>query len=293
MLNRQRVLITLLAELGRPVSHTHLVKFVFLLRQGTEVSGDRTFYDFVPYKYGPFSFALYRELAALERHGYVYSSRTRFGLQSATADLQQEEIKRLSSSLREAIRALLSRYGQMSQDALLKHVYTEFPWFASRSERADLAPVEVPKVEPAPIAVYTAGYEGRSVDAFFNSLLEAGIQAILDVRSNPISRKYGFAKKSLRDIAEKMGLGYHHLPELGISSSERASLTDFPSYQRLLNRYRDEYLPSRKKALARLLGLVKAEPSVLLCAEKDIRCCHRGPLSSAVAAESGLAVVHL
>ena len=50
----------------------------------TTVASDPTFYSFVPYRDGPFSFALYRELASLERHGYVQDSEKALSL-AATA----------------------------------------------------------------------------------------------------------------------------------------------------------------------------------------------------------------
>lgn len=57
----------------------------------------------------------------------------------------------------------------------------------------------------APIAVDTAGYEGKSIDMFFDYLLRQGIKTIVDVRFNPGSRKYGFSKKHFREIAKKSG----------------------------------------------------------------------------------------
>jgi hypothetical protein len=38
----------------------------------------------------------------------------------------------------------------------------------------------------APKAVYTVGYEGKSVDLFFDGLLQSGVLQILDVRVNPM-----------------------------------------------------------------------------------------------------------
>ena len=45
--------------------------------------------------------------------------------------------------------------------------------------------------------LYTAGYEGLTIDAFIARLKQAGIDRVLDVREYPLSRKKGFSKKCL------------------------------------------------------------------------------------------------
>jgi uncharacterized protein (DUF488 family) len=131
------------------------------------------------------------------------------------------------------------------------------------------------------------------VDDFFNGLLASGMQGILDVRANPISRKYGFAKRSMSRIAGYLGLTYDHMPELGITGDRRMDLSDFDSYQRLLDQYEKKMLPKRALYIARATELLQSRPTALLCMEKDVRCCHRGRLASRVAQQSGLLVEHL
>lgn len=293
MLNRQRLILALLARAGGSASATQLVKLAFLLREETEVGRDRTFYGFVPYRYGPFSFALYRELAGLERDGYVEKTERRISLTPGGADLWQPQIDRLGAWQLEAAAAVARRYGRLARAQLVRRVYERYPWYARRSELADLVPAELPQPPRLPIAVYTVGYGGRSVDEFFDGLLRAGVGGVLDVRANPISRKYGFAKSSMRRIAEDLGLAYHHLPGLGITSDRRAELGDFASYQRLLDSYERQMLPHRGTDVRRAIELLGERPSALLCVESDVRCCHRSRLAAHLAAESGLEVVHL
>ena len=66
MLTRQKVLLLMLKYAGRPVQRVELMKWCFLLRHQSETGGGSSFYDFVPYKYGPFSFALYQEIEKLQ-----------------------------------------------------------------------------------------------------------------------------------------------------------------------------------------------------------------------------------
>ena len=293
MLFRQRLILALLDRAGRPVLSTALVKLAFLLRKETTVGGDPTFYSFVPYRDGPFSFALERELASLERAGYVQGCEKSLSLNPDTSRLARDEIARLGKSQVRAVDEVVARYGHVRRDTLLRTVYERYPWYAQNSELADFVPDDLPRPPRRRPAAYTVGYEGKSVDHFFNDLLASGIGAILDVRANPVSRKYGFAKRSLRQIAQSLGLAYHPFPELGISGDHRAELSDFDSYQRLLDRYEKRMLPKRTAQLRRAAALLRSRPSALLCVEKDVRCCHRGRLADHLAEESDLAVVHL
>ena len=111
-------------------------------------------------------------------------------------------------------------YHHLNQEALLDFVYSTYPWYASRSERV-ISPINLPVAEPA---VYSIGYEGRSIDAFFTLLLSSGIQEILDVRRNAYSHKYGFLSHSLKSISAQLHLVYTHIPELGIASELRKDL---------------------------------------------------------------------
>lgn len=293
VLTRQKTVLSLLVQADRPLSPTVFVKLVFLLRQETELGKDRSFYDFLPYNFGPFSFTLYWDLGSLRKTGYVAPEEKRISLCSRTRDLVETETEGLPASIRSAVADILGRYGTMNERALVQDVYARYPWYATRSELTDLRPKPALKVKEASPAVYTVGYEGRSVEAFFNHLLQEGIRVVVDVRANPVSRKYGFSGLRLGEFCKKLRLEYRHMPSLGIPSTERAGLNGFASYQRLLNRYEQAMLPDRSTEVKDLGRLMRQRPSVLVCVEKDVRCCHRSRLAEAVAQATGLDVVHL
>lgn len=293
MLTRRKTVLSLLAQAGKPLSPTVFVKLMFLLRHETELEKDRTFYDFVPYRFGPFSFALYWELGSLRQNGYVTAEEDRIALCGRTLDLAEREAEELPAYIQAAVAEVLGRYGRMNQSALVRSVYTRYPWFALNSELAErrLADIRCPK--KASPAVYTVGYEGKSVDAFFNDLLKRRIEAVVDVRANPISRKYGFSRPRFSEICKRLGFEYRHMPTLGIPSSARSDLSSVASYQRLLNRYERTMLPKHSADVEEVGRLMRQRPSVLVCVEKDIRCCHRSRLAEAVAQTTGLEVIHL
>ncbi len=141
--------------------------------------------------------------------------------------------------------------------------------------------------------VYTAGYEGESIDTFFEKLLEAGIQRLLDVRYNAISRKYGFSKGRLRELCEQRNIDYVHLRQLGIPASKRKSLKTVGDYQKLMREYERSILPKVSHIQREALRLVQELPTVLVCFEADVDYCHRGRLAEAVSSEGAMSVVHL
>lgn len=293
MLKRQKLILALLDSAAKPLSQTMFVKLAFLLSQETDVRNDATFYGFVPYHYGPFSFALYRELEALIRESYVVKDEDGLRLHPSLAPETRRLVRDLPGSAWASIDHVTSRYGTKGQNALLRDVYARYPWFATKTERKDLLTATLPSSPSARPAVYTIGYEGNSVDGFFDRMLRAGIRGIADVRANPVSRKYGFARSSLSGIAEKLGINYHHYPELGIPSDHRAALNGFASYQRLLDRYERIMLPRQTAGVTALNDVVQSEATALLCVERDVRCCHRSRLADAVAHVSGLPVRHM
>ena len=293
MLTRQKTVLSLLTQVGRPLSPTVFVKLVFLLRQETDLERDRSFYSFVPYNFGPFSFTLYWDLGRLRQNGYVTTEEERIALCGSTLKLAEKQVEELPASIRSAVADVLKRYGKMNQKALIREVYGRYPWFALNSKLPERDSVSVQRPKKARPAVYTAGYEGRSVDAFFNDLLKRGIHVVIDVRANPVSRKYGFSRLRLDEFCKKLGLQYRHVPTLGIPGTARAGLNGFTSYQRLLKRYEEAMLPERSAEVQDVGRLMHRQPSVLVCVEKDVRCCHRSRLAEAVARETGLEVVHL
>ncbi len=293
MLKRQKILLALVSYSGGALSSTALVKLAFLSRHETVLRTDQTFYEFVPYRFGPFSFALYRELAALKQNGYLSASEDHAVIPRDSQAMSQEKIGELPEVIRWETQEIARRYASFPQGKLLKEVYAKYPWYATKSELEILEPSEVPKQRTASQAVYTIGYEGKSIDFFFQEMLRSGIMVIVDVRANPVSRKYGFAKRSLSEIGAKLGIGYHHVPELGIPGALRVSLSDYASYQRLFKLYGRTVLNKRHEEISLVAKLMEQQPSALLCMEKNVSFCHRGCLAEAVSGENGLPVVHL
>ena len=289
MLRRQRILLSMLREAGRPVRRTPLVELAFLLSRETDIPARLPFYDFLPYRYGPFSFLLYRELQALAAAGHVENREGGLTASRSGVASSWSPGERALDPASHAVPHVLARYGGLSRSSLIDYVYRRYPWYASRSTADNRAAVPSVADRPAELRVYTIGYAGRSVDALFDELLRLGIAAIADVRANPISRKYGLSKGRLAGIATRLGMTYVHAGALGIPSARRRGSGPGDRVA-LLDEYEREILPRRAGDVAALADMFRRTPSVLLCAEADPAECHRTRLAKALSAEAGLAV---
>ena len=293
MFERQRSILYLLEKGKHPMSSTVFTKMMFLIRHESQISEAFRFYDFLPYKFGPFSFMLYHELGRLENNGYLTRRDNRITLRPQALGQTINDLERLSSVAKSSVIGVISRYGHLDQRDLVYEVYSKYPWFAINSERKLSGVRSVPRPTKPDQAIYTVGYEGKTVDSFFNDLLERGIRQIIDVRANPVSRKYGFSAKRLGQLSKHLGMSYWNIRELGIPSDLRSSLGSYSSYQRLLSSYENYILASRIPEVREVAQRMRHEASVLVCFEKDVHCCHRSKLARAVAKVSGLDVIHI
>ena len=103
MLKRQKIILALLESAAKPLSRTMFVKLSFLLRAETDIGTDATFYDFVPYQFGPFSFALYREIEALKHQSYLVQDDDRLSLAQPMSRETRALVEGLPDSVRSSI----------------------------------------------------------------------------------------------------------------------------------------------------------------------------------------------
>ena len=118
---------------------------------------------------------------------------------------------------------------------------------------------------------------------FPNRLIRNNVQTLVDVRRNPLSRKYGFSKTTLSDTVQKMGIEYRHLPELGIASDKRQELNTQADYDRLFDAYEKNDLKKNKAALQQLFSIFLDRRRVAItCFEAHVCMCHRGRVANAL-----------
>ena len=287
MLNRQKIVLLMLRKAGGQTSRLQLMKWLFLLAQEAPTHGGKSFYQFLPYRFGPYSFSLHQEVNALIHDGLVEQPDARTWKLTSVA-LQTGWS--LPLPIQQDVSAIMNRYGHMAVGSLTASVYKRYPWFTVNSQKLKRCPSARPVAE---LAVYTMGYEGLMVDGFLNSLMRVGIQRLIDVRSNPVSRRYGYHKSTLSRLCSYLQIEYCHMPELGVASKERQNLKSPADYEALFDYYREESLSRQTDAMQKLAQLLREKASVLVCMEADPEFCHRSQLAEAVAPIVGLPVIHL
>ncbi len=281
MINRQRALIRFIANEGGRIKLLRLVKLSFLLRQTAEGIPSSTLYDFIPYHYGPYSFTLIHELRSAERDGWVRITDSGVELLRST----EIELSKLERAVANEIDSLTRRYRNVSTTKLVSRVYAVYPWYTSRAKDERLRGAASPAVSPA---VFTVGYEGMMLDGLLDLLLRTGVKRLIDVRCNPVARRFGFHRSTIERHCRDLAIQYTHVPELGIPSNRRAELDGQDSYNRLFDYYERNILPAHKESVNMVSTLMRKEPSALMCMEADAKCCHRTRLAAAVAKATDL-----
>lgn len=296
LISRQRSALALLGALGGEVGALDFQKLLFLY---CAELGEEAPYDFVPYRFGAFSFTSYADKRKLATRGYLDEHETMWKLTpsgwraiSAKADAR-------------GAADFVRRCGRSRGSSLVADVYRRFPYFATRSEiasevlrgdEAALRAIEESRPARAAPGLCTIGYEGSSLEGYLNRLLRGGVTLLCDVRRNALSRKYGFSRSTLSNASASLGLRYEHLPELGIESSERRTLQSEDDYHALFSRYRAETLPKQTRALEMILAWIAEGATVALtCFEATSTACHRGCVAAELERMAGnrLAAVHL
>jgi len=142
------------------------------------------------------------------------------------------------------------------------------------------------------MALFTIGYEGRTLEECVAILLEQAIDVVVDVRRLPLSHKPGFSKTRLSESLESHGIHYVHMPELGSPKEWREELRHTGDFPQFFRRYRAG-LATQEASLASLHRLECEQRICLLCVERSHRHCHRSVLGRTLAERGRGDPVHL
>ena len=285
---RQRRLLSLVHALGDSISNLDFQKLLFLYCQEP---GAGRLYEFVPYKYGAFSFTSYADKRKLIELGLLDDEDNLWRL---TANGIPISIAERDGS----VNRFASRYRKLRGDLLVAETDRLHPYYAIRSEMVpdvlgddEGARQRIDSVQPKTRrgTLLTVGYEGRSLENYLNRLLRSGVTLLCDVRRNALSRKYGFTKSTLSNACEGVGIRYEHRPQLGISTDRRRTLRTSADYLRLFAEYKIRNLPRQQETVAEAVRWVRSGESVALtCYERDAKKCHRRPVAATIKYQSGI-----
>ncbi|OQB27709.1 MAG: hypothetical protein BWY10_01148 [Chloroflexi bacterium ADurb.Bin180] len=144
-------------------------------------------------------------------------------------------------------------------------------------------------------ALFTIGYERRSLSELIRALQEAGVDAVIDIRLRNTSQLAGYTKKD--DLAfllrEGFGIAYEHHPELAPTDE----LLDDYRASRDWEHYESAFRSALKKRHSDRVGreiLGRYSRICLLCHERLPVKCHRRLVAEWwVQRIGGFTVVHL
>lgn len=281
MFYRRKIILALLQMFEGRLEKINLYKLLLILSKGQS----KPEYDFIPYKFGCYSFSLHADLVTMYKKGFLLDE------DSAVKKIDAKNyLTAITETDKRLIVALHNKFKGSSSDELMRYTYTNFPYTAINSVKAEklLSSDEYERVKAnipssEKVILFTIGYEGISLEEYLNRLIKNDIKVLVDVRNNALSQKYGFSKSLLQRFCNSLNIEYVHFPEVGIQSKYRQDLKSQDDYDGLFKSYRKETISTTASTQGKILELlIKKQRIALTCFEADICQCHRKHLAEAI-----------
>ena len=285
---RRKFILALFEIFGFYLSSRRIQKILFLATRGKEAP---KVFEFVPFKYGSFSFQAAQDLSTLVTLGYLqevvvegHSGYQYIGTFSIIDEIDMFD--------RQVLVDIKNKWGDASEEELIKFAYTRYPFYAINSTIAQgmLSVQEWEKIcnqkknlKKETESLFTIGYEGLTLEGYINKLILKDVHVLCDVRKNAFSMKFGFSKNLLQKACEGVGITYIHIPQLGIESEKRQELHTQADYNRLFDEYEQTTLRENYSYLKIITDAIKNQKRVALtCFENEPKTCHRSRVAKAV-----------
>lgn len=281
MFYRRKIIFAILQAFEGHLPKISLQKLLFLFAN-RQVKPD---YDFVPYKYGCYSFSANADLSAMVKHEQLLEDQSSFTKLSSV-----DYIKTLTEKDKKILIDIKTTYGKLTTNSLMKLTYLNYQYYAINSVKAKeiLNEEQYEKVLNAkPVnnntILYTIGYEGITLEEYLNRLIKNDVKVLVDVRNNALSMKFGFSKTQLKTFCASLNIEYLHIPEVGIQSDQRQELKTQTDYDNLFDIYKSQNLKKTVSQQQQILNLLKDRKRIALtCFEANICQCHRKHLAEAI-----------
>ena len=130
------------------------------------------------------------------------------------------------------------------------------------------------------LRIFTVGHSSHAFNRFLLLLQKHVIEAVVDVRSYPGSRRHPhFSRESLSTALGEEGIEYHWLEALGGNRKRAKDAPPSPNRGIVDEafRYYADYMATNefRHGVAGLIEIVGAHRTAIMCAENDYRRCHR------------------
>lgn len=282
---RRKVALALLEMFDGQLTAKSFQKYLFLFTRKQEKKA----YDFIPYRYGCFSYQANQDLATMQKYGYIEISQQATG-RYIRIKQTSDYIGLLTLTDRQYLSEIKGKFSELNQHDLIKYTYQKYPYYAIKSSIAneilnkeELEAVERQKRSYTETQLFSIGYEGITLETYINKLIINDIRVLCDVRKNAFSQKYGFSKSQLQKACVGVGIEYVHISELGIVSDKRKELKTQKDYDNLFSEYEQTSLVQNKEALLIVRDLLATKKRVAVtCFEKNPAQCHRTRVANAL-----------
>ncbi|WP_245562295.1 DUF488 family protein [Niabella aurantiaca] len=274
--------------MGGTIEKIVFQKLLFLLVRQQQVPA----YDFIPYKYGCFSYSATADVTAMSKKGLLADNDT-----CIVSNDKKDYFKELQITDQKHLLEIKKLYGGMSANALMRHTYLNYPYWAINSIKASdilteeqLQKVHTNRPKDNRTILFTIGYEGISLEEYLNRLIRNDVKVLVDVRNNPVSMKYGFSGSQLKRYCGSLNIQYLHFPEVGIRSEQRQELKTQKDYDELFEIYKKSNLTKTIPSQEKIYQLLQQHQRIALtCFEANICQCHRKHLAEAIQSLPGFA----
>ena len=271
----------LLQVFGGKLDKINLQKLLFLVCNKQKEPE----YEFIPYLYGCYSHSAKADLNTMVQKGYLTDDESSYSKKD-----KKNYLSLLDAEDKKLINQAFVLYNKMNSNKLIKHTYINFPYYAINSTVAKsvLNAEQLEKVNTArhssnKTILYTIGYEGISLEAYLNKLIQYDVKVLVDVRNNPLSQKFGFSKSQLQRYCEGLNIQYVHFSDVGIQSEYRQELNTQSDYEKLFDSYKKKTLTKTLNTQESILHLLQEKQRIALtCFEANICQCHRKHLAEAI-----------
>ena len=296
MFYRRKIALALLELFGNELAKTDYQKLLMMVSELQK----KPSYEFVPYKYGCFSFLSYSDISTMIKYDLVAEDQKNKKWKKVTDESYYKILKKDDQLIIEYIH---DKFKNKLGKELIRYTYLKYPYYAINStiineilscEEARQVD-KVRKIENSK-CIATIGYEGISLEEYINRLIKADIKLLVDVRRNPLSMKTGFSKRQLMNACNAVNISYDHCPEVGIESGLRKDLNSQSDYDKLFEQYRISLSDTvRLSGIEKIIKLYKQYSRIsLTCFECDINQCHRKPLAEEISKIVGQEdIIHL
>jgi uncharacterized protein (DUF488 family) len=168
-------------------------------------------------------------------------------------------------------------------------VEPEQPFLWSTEQQTGARPADAEHLK-----LWTIGHSTRNLEEFTSLLRDHGLEAVIDVRRFPASRRYPhFNRPELESALAIAGIAYLWLPELGGRRNPAKDSVNTGLRSMAFRGYADYMETDAFRAgIERLKIAARTKPAAIMCAEAVWWRCHRSLIADYLKA-AGAEIIHI